>query len=70
MSAFADLETLADDLRRSSAGVSDYHDRAITPAQTLAAIRPHLREFGITRVGLLTALDVLNIPVAFATRPN
>ncbi|MGO6785210.1 YcaO-like family protein [Rhizobium ruizarguesonis] len=70
MSAFTDLETLAGDLKRSSAGVSDYHDRAITPAQTLAAIRPHLREFGITRVGLLTALDVLNIPVAFATRPN
>lgn len=70
MSAFTDLETLAGDLKRSSAGVSDYHDRAVTPAQTLAAIRPHLREFGITRVGLLTALDVLNIPVAFATRPN
>ncbi|NEJ20407.1 hypothetical protein GR247_09520 [Rhizobium leguminosarum] len=70
MSAFTDLETLAGDLKRSSAGVSDYHDRAFTPAQTLAAIRPHLREFGITRVGLLTALDVLNIPVAFATRPN
>jgi len=70
MSAFTDLETLAGDLERSSAGVSDYHDRAVTPAQTLAAIRPHLREFGITRVGLLTALDVLNIPVAFATRPN
>ncbi|MGO7424999.1 YcaO-like family protein, partial [Rhizobium ruizarguesonis] len=70
MSAFTYLETLAGDLKRSSAGVSDYHDRAVTPAQTLAAIRPHLREFGITRVGLLTALDVLNIPVAFATRPN
>ncbi|NEK16223.1 YcaO-like family protein [Rhizobium leguminosarum] len=70
MSAFTDLEALAGDLKRSSAGVSDYHDRAVTPAQTLAAIRPHLREFGITRVGLLTALDVLNIPVAFATRPN
>ncbi|NEJ27747.1 hypothetical protein GR205_07125 [Rhizobium leguminosarum] len=70
MSAFTDLETLAGDLKRSSAGVSDYHDRAVTPAQTLAAIRPHLGEFGITRVGLLTALDVLNIPVAFATRPN
>ncbi|TBA54204.1 YcaO-like family protein [Rhizobium ruizarguesonis] len=70
MSVFTDLETLAGDLKRSSAGVSDYHDRAVTPAQTLAAIRPHLREFGITRVGLLTALDVLNIPVAFATRPN
>ena len=70
MSVFVDLETLAGDLKRSSAGVSDYHDRAVAPAQTFAAIRPHLRQFGITRVGLLTALDVLNIPVAFATRPN
>lgn len=70
MSAFAELEMLADDLRRSSAGVNGYHDRAVTPAQTFAAIKPHLRDFGITRVGLLTGLDVLSIPVAFATRPN
>lgn len=70
MSALADLETLAEDLQRSSAGVNSYHDRSMTPAQTFAAIKPHLRDFGITRVGLLTGLDVLNIPVAFATRPN
>ncbi len=70
MSALADLETLAADLNRASAGVNSYHDRSMTPAQTFAAIKPHLREFGITRVGLLTGLDVLNIPVAFATRPN
>src|SRR4051812_22073928 len=70
MSALADLEVLAADLNRSSAGVNSYHDRSMTPAQTFAAIKPHLRDFGITRVGLLTGLDVLNIPVAFATRPN
>jgi YcaO-like protein with predicted kinase domain len=70
MSAFTELTALADDLQRSSAGVNSYHDRSIAPAQTFAAIKPHLREFGITRVGLLTGLDVLNIPVAFATRPN
>ncbi|WP_454857261.1 YcaO-like family protein [Rhizobium binxianense] len=70
MAAFAELEALADDLHGSSAGVNDYHDRAVTPAQTFAAIKPHLRDFGITRVGLLTGLDVLGIPVAFATRPN
>jgi len=70
MSAFTELALLAEDLQRSSAGVNSYHDRSMTPAQTFAAIKPHLRDFGITRVGLLTGLDVLNIPVAFATRPN
>ncbi|HWA91096.1 MAG TPA: YcaO-like family protein [Rhizomicrobium sp.] len=39
-------------------------------AETLKSLAPHLPAFGITRVGLLTGLDVLGIPVAFATRPN
>ena len=39
-------------------------------AALLAALVPHLPSLGITRVGDLTGLDVLGIPVAFAARPN
>jgi ribosomal protein S12 methylthiotransferase accessory factor len=39
-------------------------------AGLLASLAPHLPVHGITRVGLLTGLDVLGIPVAFAARPN
>lgn len=70
MSVQTALERLAQDLSLSSAGINSYHDRSLAPGQTFAAIKPHFKELGITRVGLLTALDLLEIPVAFATRPN
>ncbi|CCM79137.1 YcaO-like family protein [Rhizobium mesoamericanum] len=70
MSVQTALERLAQDLSLSSAGINSYHDRSLTPGQTFAAIKPHFNELGITRVGLLTALDLVEIPVAFATRPN
>lgn len=70
MSVQTELERLARDLSLSSTGINSYHDRLMTPGQTFAAIKPYFKELGITRVGLLTALDLLEIPVAFATRPN
>jgi ribosomal protein S12 methylthiotransferase accessory factor len=70
MSVQIALERLAGDLSQSATGINAYHDRSLTPGQTFAAIKPHFAELGITRVGLLTALDLLDIPVAFATRPN
>ncbi|QFY63479.1 hypothetical protein FZ934_24830 (plasmid) [Rhizobium grahamii] len=70
MSAQGALQDLITDLGLSAGGVNAYHDRSLTPGQTFAAIKPHFAELGITRVGLLTALDLLDIPVAFATRPN
>jgi ribosomal protein S12 methylthiotransferase accessory factor len=45
-------------------------DRARAPGETLARVRPHLPALGITRVGLLTGLDRLGLPVAVAARPN
>lgn len=40
-------------------------------AQSSASINPELlRRFGITRVGDVTDLDILGVPVWFATRPN
>ncbi len=47
-----------------------HHDRTISPRQTLARLRPHFSNLGITRLGELTGLDDLGIPVAFAVRPN
>ena len=40
------------------------------PEQTFAAVEPFLKSLGITRVGDLTALDTIGIPVWFACRPN
>ena len=40
------------------------------PSEALAAVEPLLARLGITRVGDLTALDTIGIPVWFACRPN
>ena len=50
--------------------ISPDHDRCIAPGETLARLRPYFSRLGITRLGDLTGLDKLGIPVAFATRPN
>jgi YcaO-like protein with predicted kinase domain len=50
--------------------ISTEHDRCLTPSDTLARIRPHFAKLGITRIGDVTGLDSLEIPVAFAARPN
>ena len=44
--------------------------RTKPPEATLARIRAMLPRFGITRVGVLTGLDTVGIPVAAACRPN
>lgn len=44
--------------------------RVIDPAATLAKVMPLAASMGITRVAVLTGLDVLGIPVAAAVRPN
>jgi ribosomal protein S12 methylthiotransferase accessory factor len=36
----------------------------------LERVRPHFAAFGLTRVGSLTSLDTIGIPVWFAVRPN
>ena len=45
-------------------------DRSCGARQTLARLRPHFLELGISRLGELTDLDHLGIPVALAVRPN
>jgi YcaO-like protein with predicted kinase domain len=44
--------------------------RTITPADTLARVAPIARQIGITRVGNVTGLDRIGIPVTVAVRPN
>lgn len=44
--------------------------RVIPPEQTWSAIKPILKDFGITRVGEITGLDRVGLPVWIAIRPN
>ena len=44
--------------------------RACEPAETWERIAPRLMDFGITRVGDITGLDRIGIPIWIAVRPN
>lgn len=44
--------------------------RSVDPAETLARVRPLMARMGITRLGNITGLDRIGIPVAVAVRPN
>jgi ribosomal protein S12 methylthiotransferase accessory factor len=44
--------------------------RLTTPDETLSRVRPHAARMGITRLGNITGLDRIGIPVAIAVRPN
>ena len=41
-----------------------------SPSETLARVRPSAARMGITRLGFITGLDHIGIPVAIAVRPN
>ncbi|MBV9248798.1 MAG: YcaO-like family protein [Acetobacteraceae bacterium] len=54
-------------------GVKHYHTgthRTVDPQTTLARVMPLAPYMGITRVSVLTGLDVVGIPAAAAIRPN
>lgn len=44
--------------------------RLATPDETLARVRPLAAQMGVTRLGNITGLDRIGIPVAIAVRPN
>src|SRR5204862_3502506 len=44
--------------------------RSRSPSETLERVRPHAAAMGITRLGNVTGLDRIGIPVAVAVRPN
>ncbi len=49
--------------------VLDTH-RLRDPEQTLAVVKPFLRQMGITRIANLTGLDRVGLPTVMVTRPN
>jgi ribosomal protein S12 methylthiotransferase accessory factor len=59
-------DTTGDGAKRYSAGTH----RVVDPQATLARVLPMASRMGITRIAVLTGLDVLGIPVVAATRPN
>ena len=44
--------------------------RTVEPARTLERLLPLLPRLGVTRVGVVTGLDVIGIPVVMVCRPN
>jgi YcaO-like protein with predicted kinase domain len=44
--------------------------RTVDPAATLERLHPILSRIGVTRVGVITGLDVIGIPVVSVCRPN
>jgi YcaO-like protein with predicted kinase domain len=44
--------------------------RVVAPSETMARFRPFASRMGITRLGNITGLDRIGIPVAVAVRPN
>lgn len=56
--------------RVALACASGSHPGRLRPAaETVALVRPAFARFGITRLGRITGLDTIGIPVWFATRP-
>ncbi|CAN7461647.1 YcaO-like family protein [Rhizobium rhizogenes] len=55
---------------RDFAATSLYSDRICTTEETFRRIEPYLAGHGITRLGRLTALDRIGIPVWHAVSPN
>ncbi len=49
---------------------SEGAQRACSAAETLARMRPHMFRAGITRLGTVTGMDRLGIPVAQTSRPD
>lgn len=53
--------------------IKQYRDgthRLVPPRETLARVRPFLPAMGITRIAVVTGLDIIGIPVVMAVRPN
>ncbi len=44
--------------------------RTVEPERTLERLQPTLPRIGVTRVAVITGLDVVGIPVVMVCRPN
>jgi ribosomal protein S12 methylthiotransferase accessory factor len=67
-------QELQSSLLRDDPGRQDNDGRAgrryTSSGEFLKKVRPCFEDFGLTRVGSLTSLDTIGIPVWFAVRPN
>src|SRR4051812_35005545 len=61
---------MAHEARGTPKGFRAGTHRCVSPAETVARLRPHLAGMGITRVANVTGLDVIGIPVVMVCRPN
>jgi len=61
-----DTDTEAEGPKRYRVGTH----RVVDPERTLARVMPLVAAMGVTRVAMLTGLDIVGIPVAAAIRPN
>lgn len=53
-----------------SEAISADHDRIMPPSEVVRRLRGLMRQYGITRLGEITGLDTIGIPVTIAVRPN
>lgn len=65
---FTPIKLAGQEIRAKKDWVKGTH-RAMDPSATLKRIQPHLHKAGITRVGDITGLDTVGIPVVVAIRP-
>ncbi len=65
-----EIDDLVRNLRLASAGAIIHTNQRPSLASLWDAVEPHLLAHGITRVGDLTGLDDIGVPVWFACRPN
>jgi YcaO-like protein with predicted kinase domain len=68
-----DTEQSIEPLTASQSSRKGYWDgthRALAPEATWQKIRPHFSRLGITRVAVITRLDIVGIPVVMVSRPN
>jgi ribosomal protein S12 methylthiotransferase accessory factor len=67
-------QALQSSLREEDSACESRDDRVgrrfRSSGEFLEKLRPHFAAFGVTRVGSLTSLDTIGIPVWFAVRPN
>jgi ribosomal protein S12 methylthiotransferase accessory factor len=61
---------LSSSIEAAPAPPQDGAHRCVPPEITLSRLRPMMPQMGITRVAVLTGLDVVGVPVAAAYRPN
>jgi YcaO-like protein with predicted kinase domain len=69
----ASTERSASRAAEASASSKTYFDgthRTRAPEATWLSIKPHFKRLGITRVAVITGLDVVGIPVVMVARPN